>query len=440
MGDLLTISVFVSVMLAVNWKLALLVFSTIPMLIFATNIFKRGVQSTFHDVRNAVAELNTFVQEHIQGIRIIQIFNRQQKEFDAFDNINKKHKAANVRSIWYYSVFFPIVEILSSISIGLLIFFAGVFPESLKSTPGEITFFIMLTNMMFRPIRMLADRLNTLQMGIVASERVFKVLDTKAEIENSGTLRDIEIKGKIEFDNVFFHYNPEHEILKGISFTLNAGKSLAVVGSTGAGKSTLINLLGRFYEYQSGEIKVDDRSIRDYELNFLRKSTGIVQQDTFLFDDTIINNITLFDENISLETVVNAAKEIDVHDFVMQLPGNYHFKVGERGSRLSAGQRQLIAFIRVCVFKPSILILDEATSSVDTQSEELIKKATAKITQNRTSIIIAHRLATVQNADEIIVMENGMIEEKGSFKSLLEQKGKFSKLHHIQFKSELLNA
>lgn len=439
MGDILTLIVFVSVMLTVNWKLALLVFSTIPLLIFATRIFKRGVQSTFHEVRNAVAELNTFTQEHIQGMRIIQLFSREDKEMKAFEDINNKHRKANIRSIWYYSVFFPVVEILSSVSIGLLIFFAGIFPTDFAASPGEITFFIMLTNMMFRPIRMLADRLNTLQMGMVASERVFKVLDTVAEIENSGTVKNVQLEGKIEFENVYFEYLKDHSVLNGINFSIEPGKSLAVVGNTGAGKSTLINLLGRFYEINAGEIRIDDKPIQQYDLYFLRKITGIVLQDTFLFSDSIYNNIALYDESVTMDEVIRAAKEIEAHDFIMSLPGGYNFNVGERGQKLSAGQRQLIAFIRVCVFQPAILILDEATSAIDTQSEELIKKATQRITKNRTSIIIAHRLATIQNADEIMVMENGTIVEKGNLSDLLKLDGKFSKLYRLQYKNELLN-
>ncbi|MFL5753630.1 MAG: ABC transporter ATP-binding protein [Bacteroidia bacterium] len=433
MGDILTLIVFITTMFIVNWQLALIVLTTIPLLLVATNMFKNGVKSSFTEVRNAVASLNTFVQEHIQGMKIVQVFNREQEEYKKFEVINEKHKKANIRSIWFYSVFFPIVEILSSIAIGLLIWYAGVRLGKITISPGEITFFIMLTNMLFRPIRMLADRLNTLQMGMVASERVFKVLDTHDRIENEGTLPSTEIRGDIEFKKVWFAYNEKDHVLKGISFTVRQGETIALVGATGAGKSSVINLLSRFYEYNDGEILIDGKNIRDYELHQLRERVGIVLQDVFLFSDTVFNNITLHHPDITRKEVIAAAKAVGAHDFIMALPGGYDYNVKERGLTLSVGQRQLISFIRAYVFRPSILVLDEATSSIDTETEMLIQKATESITKGRTSIIIAHRLATIQKADRIIVLEKGEIIESGTIQELLSQKGQFNKLYELQF-------
>lgn len=412
-GDILTIIIFVSAMLAKNWAIALVTLSTIPILLVATNIFKNGVKKTFTDVRNAVASLNAFTNEHITGMRIIQIFNREAIEYEKFKQINEKHKTANIRSIWYYSVFFPVVEILSAISIALFVWFAGFKSNSYNLGLGDITFFIMMINMVFRPIRMLADRLNTLQMGIVASERVFKVLDTNEVIVETGTRPAQDIGGKIEFKNVWFAYKDDDYVLKGLSFVIEKGKTVAIIGATGAGKSSIINLLSRFYEINKGEILIDDVNVKDYKLDELRKAVGVVLQDVFLFNDSILNNITLHNPAITEADVIRAAKEIGIHDFFSALPDGYHYPVKERGATLSAGQRQLVAFVRAYVYNPPVFVLDEATSSIDLETEKLIQKASLELSKNRTSIIIAHRLSTIHHADSIIVMEKGQIREQG---------------------------
>ncbi len=436
MGDILTLLVFIVAMLWENWQFALIVLTTIPLLLLATNMFKNGVKSSFTEVRNAVAALNTFVQEHIQGMKIVQVFNREEAEYKKFEQINEEHKKANIRSIWYYSVFFPVVEILSAVSIGLLIWYAGLKSGKLNISPGELSFFLMLTNMLFRPIRMMADRLNTLQMGMVAAERVFKVLDTNEVIETKGTYAPPHFQGQVIFKDVSFAYNEKDYVLNSISFTVNPGETIAIVGATGAGKSSVINLLGRFYEYNSGEILVDGVNIRNYELSHLRRHIAVVLQDVFLFSDSIYHNINLHQEDISREEVIAAAKAVGAHEFIMSLPGNYDYNVRERGAMLSAGQRQLIAFIRAYVFRPAILVLDEATSSIDTVSEQLIQKATEEITRNRTSIVIAHRLATIQKAHRILVMEKGRIIEQGTLSELLRQNGQFRRLYDLQFAGE----
>jgi ATP-binding cassette subfamily B protein len=425
--------VFVVTMLYINWQFALIVLTTIPLLLIATKFFQRGVKLTFNEVRNAVASLNTFVQEHIQGMKIVQVFNREEKEFEKFKEINNKHRDANIRSIWYYSIFFPIVEILSSLAIALLIWYAGARAMDLQISPGELTFFIMLTNMLFRPIRMLADRLNTLQMGVVAADRVFKVLDTQETIENKGAYIPAQIKGDIEFKNVSFAYIDEEYVLENISFSIKTGQTVALVGATGSGKSSITNLIPRFYEFNSGEINLDAKDIREYELNYLRSNIGIVLQDVFLYSDTILNNITLNNSSITKDEVVAAAKSIGAHEFIMNMPGDYNYNVKERGATLSVGQRQLLAFLRAYVHKPAILILDEATSSIDTATEALIQKATEVLTQGRTSIVVAHRLATIQKADKVIVLEKGEIIEQGSIDELLAKEGQFKKLYDLQF-------
>ena len=432
-GDVLMLVVFVVTMLYINWQFALIVLTTVPLLLIATKFFQRGVKLTFNEVRNAVASLNTFVQEHIQGMKIVQVFNREEKELEKFQEINNKHRDANIRSIWYYSIFFPVVEILSSLAIALLIWYAGARAMDLQISPGELTFFIMLTNMLFRPIRMLADRLNTLQMGVVAADRVFKVLDTQETIENTGTYIPTQIKGDIEFKNLSFAYIEEEYVLKNISFSIKAGQTVALVGATGSGKSSITNLIPRFYEFNSGEINLDGKDVREYELNYLRSNIGIVLQDVFLYSDTILNNITLNNSSISKEEVVAAAKSIGAHEFIMNMPGDYNYNVKERGATLSVGQRQLLAFLRAYVHKPAILILDEATSSIDTATEALIQKATEVLTQGRTSIVVAHRLATIQKADKVIVLEKGEIIEQGSIDELLSRDGQFKKLYDLQF-------
>lgn len=431
-GDILMLITFVVVMFAKNWVLTLIVLSTIPVLLVATNLFKNGVKKTFTEVRNAVSALNAFTQEHLTGMRVVQLFNREDREYEKFKVINDKHRKANIRSIWYYSIFFPIVEILAAIAIALLIWFIGTKYHSTIRL-GDITFFIMMVNMLFRPIRMLADRLNTLQMGIVAADRVFKVLDTNEIIEDKGTLHLNNVKGDIEFKNVWFAYNDENYVLINISFSMKGGETVALVGATGAGKSTIINLLSRFYEINKGEITLDGQNINNYQLEELRKNTGVVLQDVHLFNDSIYNNIALHNPNISLEQVMNAAKQIDLHDFISSLPGGYDYVVKERGITLSAGQRQLIAFIRAFVYDPKIFILDEATSTIDTQTEQLIQKALDKISKGRTSIIIAHRLATIRNANKIIVFDKGEIVEQGSQTELLNINGQFKRLYELQF-------
>ena len=417
-GDILTIIIFISVMIYTNWALALVTLSTIPLLLIATNLFKNGVKKTFTEVRNAVASLNAFTNEHISGMRIVQLFNREKIEHDKFKAINEKHKMANIRSIWYYSVFFPVVEILSAISIALFMWFAGLKANTYSIQLGEITFFIMLINMVFRPIRLLADRLNTLQMGIVASDRVFKVIDNQEIISEMGTLSAKHIRGNIEFKHVWFAYKEENYVIKDCSFSINHGETIAIIGATGAGKSSIINLLSRFYEINKGEILIDGISIVNYNLNELRESVGVVLQDVFLFSDTILNNITLHNPAITEEQVIMAAKEIGIHEFISKLPNGYHYNVKERGAMLSAGQRQLVAFVRAYVYNPPIFVLDEATSSIDLETEKLIQKASLELAKNRTSIIIAHRLSTIHHATKIIVMEKGKIIEQGSAEAL----------------------
>lgn len=439
-GDLLQLFVIIGVMFYIDWRLALISLSTIPILFVATRIFQHGINKTFREVRTQVAHLNTFVQEHITGMNIVQVFNREEEEMKRFKVINKDHMKAHIRSVWYYSIFFPVVELLSAASIGLLVWWGshGVIMEDVSL--GNVIAFIMFINMLFRPIRELADKFNTLQMGMVSSERVFRVLDTNEFISSDGKVRD-KIDGRIEFRNVWFAYNelpvgekaePEW-ILKEISFSIKKGETLALIGPTGAGKSSIINLVGRLYEFQKGNIFIDDIDIRKYDLFEMRKQVAVVLQDVFLFSDTVYNNITLNDPSIDREIVIKAAKEVGAHDFIMRLPGGYDFNVMERGAMLSVGQRQLISFIRAYVFNPKILILDEATSSIDSESEELIQLATSRLTQHRTSIVIAHRLATIQNADKIIVMDHGRIVEQGSHQELLRHNGMYKQLYEIQF-------
>ncbi len=438
-GDLLMLAVFITVMFMKNWVLAFLALSTIPLLFVATALFKRGVKKTFTMVRNAVAALNTFTQEHITGMRLVQLFNREDREFEKFKEINRQHRTANIKSIFYYSVFFPVVEILSSFSIALIIWFAGVKGNSYNINLGDITFFIMMVNMMFRPIRMLADRLNTLQMGIVSAERVFKVLDTDEKISDEGKIQFTGVKNGIEFKNVWFAYKAGQHVLKDVSFNIRSGHTVALVGATGAGKSTIINLLSRFYEYEKGGVFIDGTSIRDFDLQSLRKNTGVVLQDVYLFNDTILNNITLSNPDIKLETVEAATREIGLYDYIQSLPGGFQYHVTERGQSLSAGQRQLIAFIRAFVYQPAIFILDEATATIDTQTELLIQRAVEKISEGRTSVIIAHRLSTIRHVDRIFVFEQGRIIEEGSVTQLLESDSKFKKLYELQNNGELID-
>ena len=431
-GDLVMLIIFISAMFYKNWMLAIIALSTLPLLLIATALFKRGVKKSFTQVRNAVAALNTFTQEHITGMRILQLFNREEVELNKFKEINKTHRVANIKSIFYYSVFFPIVEILSSFSIALIIWFVGVRSNSYNINLGDITFFIMMINMFFRPIRMLADRLNTLQMGFVSAERVFKVLDTNEMISNHGKLIFESVKQSIEFKKVSFSYIKDHFVLKDISFKINANETVALVGSTGAGKSTVINLLSRFYEFEEGQILIDGHQINNYTLETLRQNTGVILQDVYLFNDTILNNITLCNPNISFEQVIDATKKIGLQEYILSLPNGFNYQVTERGQSLSAGQRQLIAFIRAFVYQPAIFILDEATATIDTQTELLIQQAVEKISDGRTSIIIAHRLSTIKHVSKVIVFEKGSIIEEGSISELLNKPSKFKTLYDLQ--------
>ena len=436
-GDIMKLLVVIIIMFITDWRLALLSLASIPLLLVATKMFNKSIKSAFQDVRTEVSRLNAFIQEHLTGMSIVQIFNREQKEYEKFKGINKKHRNAHVRTVWANAIFFPIVELFSATSLALLVWLGskGIIDE--KITFGSLLAFILYIHMLFRPIRQLADRFNTLQLGMVSSERVFRVLDTDAKIENVGNIILNNPKGQIDFKNVWFAYNEPEWILRDINFTVAPGEKVALVGPTGAGKSSIINLLGRFYEYQKGSVSIDGNLIQDIDLQSLRKHVGIVVQDVFLFSDTIYNNITLNNPRISMEEVRTAAKEIGADDFIMRLPGDYQYAVGERGGTLSVGQRQLLAFIRAYLYNPGILILDEATSSVDTESEEMIQKATEKITENRTSIIIAHRLATIQKSDRIMVVDDGKIIESGSHTKLLKQNGFYKNLYDMQFATEL---
>ncbi|CAN5175899.1 ABC transporter ATP-binding protein [soil metagenome] len=437
-GDMLTIVVYLGAMLWVDWRITLVILTTVPIMFLATWWFKNAVKASFTDVRNQVSRLNTFVQEHITGMKIVQVFNREEVEMERFRDINGKHRDANIRSVLYYSIFFPVVEILVSISLGLLVWYAGVRIFDHFAEPGDVTFFVLLINNFFRPIRMLADRINTLQMGMVSSERVFKIIDTDAVIEDKGTASMENLRGDISFRNVWFAYNEIDFVLKGISFEVKAGETVAIVGATGSGKSSMMNLLTRLYEYNKGEILIDGINIRDYKLDELRSHIGLVLQDVFLFSDTIFNNITLRNPAISKEEVIKAARAVGAHDFISKLPGEYDFDVRERGGMLSVGQRQLIAFIRAYVYNPGILILDEATSSIDTESEMLIQQATKLLTKDRTSVIIAHRLATIQTASRILVVEQGEIIESGTHHELIKANGQYKRLFELQFKEDLV--
>lgn len=436
-SDLLKMLVIVLFMFYKSWQLALIVLSILPLILYATRIFQKAMKKAFEEVRTQVANLNSFVQERLTGMKIVQIFAREETDFQDFKSINEKHKNAWIKTVWYNSIFFPIAEISSSIAIGLVVWYGGLnVLEGGGITLGVVTTFIVLAQLLFRPLRQIADKFNTLQMGMVAAKRVFEVLDTSSYIEDTGTLVLENSKASIEFKQVHFGYTNE-EVIKGISFKVNPGETVAIVGATGAGKSTIINLLSRFYEINDGEILIDGISIKDYTLASLREHIAVVLQDVFLFADTILNNITLNNDAISEQEVIQAAKNIGVHEFIMSLPNNYHYNVKERGVMLSSGQRQLIAFLRAYVTNPSILILDEATSSIDSYSEELIQNATQKITKGRTSIVIAHRLATIKNANRIMVMEAGHIVEMGTHNELLKKTNGFYKnLYEIQFKEE----
>ena len=435
-GDLLKMLVVMSVMLITSLKLSLFVFIILPFIMIATRLFQKAMKSAFKDVRIQVSALNTFVQEHVTGMKIVQLFARENEEYIKFKGINEKHKKAWVKTVWYNSIFFPIIELASSVTIAIILWNSGVdaVMDHDLSKIGIIAMFVQMTQMLFRPLRQLADKFNTLQMGMVAANRVFEVLDTNTAIVDNGTVEVTDVKGVVEFKNVHFSYVEDEEVLKGISFKVNPGETVAIVGGTGAGKSTIINLLSRFYEINSGEILLDGVAINKYKLDNLRAKIAVVLQDVFLFSDSILNNITLNDESISLEEVKTAAKNIGVADFIEKLPNGYDYNVKERGVMLSTGQRQLLAFLRAYVSNPEILILDEATSSIDSYSEQLIQDATTEITKNRTSIVIAHRLATIKNADMIIVMDQGKIVEKGTHYDLLQiENGYYKNLYDVQF-------
>ena len=434
-GDILKLLVILLVMFVTDWRLTLFSLASIPLLLIATYWFKRSIKSAFQDVRTQVSALNTFVQERIVGMRIVQLYNREKIEYENFQNINELHKKAHVRSIWYYSIFFPIVEILSAISIGLLIWWGGVQAASGNEVSlGELVAFILYIHMLFRPIRQLADRFNILQMGMVASERVFNVLDTDEVIENHGTIGVPSIKGAIKFENVWFAYNDQDWVLKDVSFTVEPGQTLALVGATGSGKSSIINLLSRNYNHNKGKITIDGINYLDYELSALRSQMSTVLQDVFLFSDSIYNNITLH-QDVPLERVRTLAQKIGVDRFIENLPDSYHYNVQERGGMLSVGQRQLLSFLRAYVSDPSILILDEATSNIDSETERLIQNAIVKLTHGRTSIVIAHRLATIQKADKILLIDKGTILESGTHQELLKKEGQYKTLFDLQFQS-----
>ncbi len=439
-ADLLKMLVVAVVMLILNWKLALIVFVVLPVILYATRLFQQAMKKAFIDVRAQVSNLNSFVQERITGMKIVQLFTREDMESANFRAINEKHKNAWLKTVWYNSFFFPVADIVSSITVGLIVWYGGLQNvTNLKVDEyGTIFAFILLSSMLFQPLRQIADKFNTLQMGMVAANRVFKILDTESKIDDSGTEEKEHVLGNIRFSDVRFSYLEGEEVLHGISFDVKVGENVAIVGATGAGKSTIINLLNRFYEIDSGAIYVDGVDIKDYKLSSLRRNIAVVLQDVFLFADTIANNISLKDENVSMDAIEEAAHQIGVHEFISSLPGAYQYNVKERGTMLSSGQRQLIAFLRAYVSNPSILVLDEATSSVDTYSEQLIQQATDKITEGRTSIIIAHRLATIKKADKILVMDAGEIVETGTHKELLKKGGYYRKLYEAQFMAEEL--
>ena len=437
--DLLAMVVVFGVMVYINWRLSLIVFIMLPLLLYATRIFQKYMKVTFEEVRNEVSNLNSFVQERLTGMKILQLFAREKIDYKNFKDINERHKKAWLKTVWYNSIFFPLADLVSSISIGLVAWYGGlsILLKGTEVSQGDLIAFVMFIPMLFRPLRQMADNFNTLQMGMVAANRVFKVLDTTSHIDDAGTHVAGYFKGSITFDNVFFNYVENEAVLKGVSFTVKSGETIAIVGATGAGKSTIVNLLNRFYEIKDGVIYVDGIDIKEFTLASLRTQIAVVLQDVFLFADTILNNITLNNPEITEEQVTQAAKEIGVHDFIASLPGDYHYNVKERGVMLSSGQRQLISFLRAYVTNPSILVLDEATSSVDSYSEQLIQKATDKITNNRTSIVIAHRLATIKKADKILVMDAGKIVEQGTHAQLLKKEnGYYKKLYEVQFLKE----
>ncbi len=433
-GDILQILVILGVMFYIDWKLTLISLSTFPLLIISTYVFKEKIKVAFNEVRNAVSNLNAFVQEHITGMNIVQIFSSEQREYDKFVAINEEHKRAHIKSVMYYSIYFPVAEVIQATGIGLLVWYGarGVLYEEV--TIGILIAFIMYINMFFRPVRQIADRFNTLQLGIVSSSRILNILDTKEHIPDNGHYAPEKVQGQVAFKNVWFAYNERDYVLKNINFEVEAGKTLALVGATGAGKSSIINLLNRFYDINRGEISIDGVDIKDFDLSSLRANIGVVLQDVFLFSDTIEQNITLGNKDISREKIIEAAELVGARKFIERLPGGFEYNVMERGATLSVGQRQLISFVRAMVYDPKIIVLDEATSSVDTETEELIQEAIGKLMKGRTSIVIAHRLSTIQSADQILVLDHGEIKERGTHNELLTLNGYYSQLHRMQYK------
>ena len=436
-GDILQLVLIIGVMFYTDWKLSVISLSMIPLMLFCTYVFKEKIKDAFNEVRAAVSNLNSFVQEHITGMSIVQIFSSEDIEYKKFEEINKVHRDANIRSILYYSIYFPVADVISAAGTGLVVWYGSKQILNAEVTFGTVTAFVMFINLFFRPIRQLADRFNTLQMGIVSTDRILTLLDSDEYTANDGTYVPDKLRGEVEFKDVWFAYNDEDYVLKNINFKVNEGETIAFVGATGAGKSSIINLLSRFYDINKGKIFIDGREVHEFELTSLRRNIGVVLQDVFLFSDTIENNIRLGDDTITHEKIVEAAKLVGVHDFIERLPGGYTYNVMERGATLSVGQRQLISFVRAMVHDPKIIVLDEATSSVDSETEELIQKAIEKLMKGRTAIVIAHRLSTIQEANKIIVVDKGEIKEEGTHEQLLVKEGFYANLYRMQYKEVL---
>ena len=433
-GDLLQLFLILGVMFYADWRLTLIIIATVPFMVFSTYVFKEYIKKSFNEVRTAVANLNSFVQEHISGMLIVQMFHAEKQELAKFNRINEEHRDANIRGILAYSVFFPVADVIAAIGTGLVVWAASTYIVKEEMGVGTLTAFIMFINLFYRPIRMLADRFNTLQMGIVSTERILTLLDSTDYIQNNGTVQADHIEGKIEFSDVTFAYQEPEWVVKNVSFQVEAGKTCAIVGATGAGKSSIIGLLGRLYDCQSGEIKIDGVSLTSYEIGSLRKNIAVVLQDVFLFSSSIAYNIHLGEESITYDQMVEAAKAVGVHDFIISLPGGYDYEVKERGATLSVGQRQLISFVRALVHNPKIIVLDEATSSVDSETEVLIQQAISTLMKGRTAVVIAHRLSTIRNSDQILVMDKGEIKERGTQDELLALEGLYAQLYHLQFR------
>lgn len=433
-GDLLQLFLILGVMFYADWRLTLIIIATVPFMVFSTYVFKEYIKKSFNEVRTAVANLNSFVQEHISGMLIVQMFHAEKQELAKFNRINEVHRDANIRGIFAYSVFFPVADVIAAIGTGLVVWAASTYIVKEEMGVGTLTAFIMFINLFYRPIRMLADRFNTLQMGIVSTERILTLLDSTDYIQNNGTVQANRISGKIEFANVTFAYQEPEWVVKNVNFTVEAGKTCAIVGATGAGKSSVIGLLGRLYDCQSGEINIDGVPLTSYEIGSLRQNIAVVLQDVFLFSSTIAYNIHLGDESITQEKMIEAAKAVGVHDFILSLPGGYDYEVKERGATLSVGQRQLISFVRALVHNPKIIVLDEATSSVDSETEVLIQQAISTLMNGRTAVVIAHRLSTIRNSDQILVMDKGEIKERGTQDELLALDGLYAQLYHLQFR------